>query len=395
VLAAPAGWGKSALLSAWGEGKTHADCERRPSVAWVSLDAGDNDPVRFWSYVLTALEQAQPGVAENALKVLRASQTPAIEAALTVLLNAVAALSTDMVLVLDDYHLITAAAVHASLTYLLAHMPPQLHLVLASREDPPLPLARQRAGGSVCELRAADLRFTSEEASAFLAQSTGVSLPAEAVQALETCTEGWIAGLQLAALSVQGRSGERASEFIAAFGGSNRYIVDYLVEEVLARQPPEVTSFLLRTAVLDRFCAPLCDVLLAHDVDATARAGRSVMNTTAGHVVLSAGGSRPHHLSAEAILERVERANLFLVPLDDERRWYRYHHLFADVMRSRLRQTDPGLFIELHRCASAWFERQDLVEEAVGHALAAADFEQAATLLTDKRGRDSIARGAL
>jgi LuxR family maltose regulon positive regulatory protein len=360
LLVAPAGWGKTSVVAAW-----CATNQVRPE-AWVSLDGGDNDPARFWIYVLTALEQAQPGVAEDALTLLRASHPPAIEAALTLLLNAVAALHTELVLVLDDYHLITAAAVHTSLTYLLEHLPAQLHLVLSSREDPPLPLARLRAGGGACELRVDDLRFTRDEAAMFLADTVGVPLAAEAVDALETRTEGWIAGLQLAALSVQGRSAERASEFIAAFAGSNRYIVDYLVEEVLARQPPEIQIFLLRTAVVDRFCAPLCAELLADPEKA------------------EDGETRPDGMQKTAIhalLEQVERANSFLIPLDDERRWYRYHHLFADVLRSRLHHQDPMLVVALHRRASHWFEEQGLVVEAIEQALAAQDVERAAALV--------------
>jgi LuxR family maltose regulon positive regulatory protein len=374
VLAAPAGWGKSTVLAAW--------CTMagdRP-VAWVSLDGGDNDPVRFWTYTFSALNAAHPGLANDSLKLLRMSQPPAIEAALTVLLNALAALPADMVLVLDDYHLITAAAVHTNLIYLLEHIPPQIHLVLATREDPPLPLARLRASRALYELRVADLRFTAEEAAMFLTETEGLFLGAEAVEALTAQTEGWIAGLQLAALSVQGRSAEQAGEFTTAFSGSNRYVVDYLVEEVLAQQQPDVQNFLLHTAVLDRFCAPLCDALLATSPDASSG------------VAPSARGGDPHQLSAELILERMERANLFLIPLDDEWRWHRYHHLFADALRSRLRQADPELYAELHRRASAWFERQDLMEEAVEHALAAADFEQAATLLDDKQAVEKAVR---
>ncbi len=388
VLAAPAGWGKTTVLAEW-----YGVVERDQPVAWVSLDAGDNDPARFWTYVLSALNAARPGVAEDALRLLRMSQPPAIEAVVTLLMNALAALSTDIVLVLDDYQLISASVVHVSLTYLLEHMPPQFHLVVTSREDPPLPLARMRVGGALCELRAADLRFTTEEAGAFLAQSAGMLLPAEAVDALEARTEGWIAGLQLAALSVQGRSGEGASAFIAAFGGSNRYIVDYLVEEVLARQPPEVQSFLLRAAVLDRFCAPLCDVLLANEADIASSAALGILDTPAPHAVPSANGrTRPHRLTAEALLERVERANLFLVPLDDERQWYRYHHLFADVLRSRLRLLDPDLFAELYKRASDWFEEQKLMEEAVKYALAAADYERAATLIESREAATATLR---
>lgn len=373
LVAAPAGWGKTMLLAAW-----HADPEREPwPVGWVSLDAGDNDPMRFWTYVLAALNQAHPGVADAALALLRASQPPALDAALTLLVNALADLPADVVLVLDDYHLVTAEPIHIALAALLDHLPPRLHLVLAAREDPQLPLARLRVAGALSELRAADLRVTQDEAASVLEQAVGAPLPAEAVAALQARTEGWIAGLQLAALSIRGRAGERIDDFIRAFTGSNRYIVDYLIEEVLARQPPAVQTFLLRTAVLDRFCAPLCERLLAN-VDPPAVSRPSIPVSASGD---TAPAAAPRPLAAQATLEQLERANLFLIPLDDERRWYRYHHLFADVLRSRLRHLEPDLPAKLHQRASAWFEEQGLVIEAIDQALAAPDVECAARLI--------------
>jgi LuxR family maltose regulon positive regulatory protein len=298
-------------------------------------------------------------------------------------------------LVLDDYHSIHVEAVHASVDFLLDHLPPRCHLVLAAREDPPLPLARRRAQGTVIELRAADLRFTPEEVTEFLTATLGTPLSDDVVRTLEARSEGWIAGLQLAALSLRGQSREQAEAFIAAFAGSNRYIVDYLVEEVLARQPPAIQTFLLRTAVVDRFCAPLCEALLADPKDGAALLDDmperkslpsapahpdAVVSSTAG-ADRASGTASPTLHALHTNLEQVERANLFLIPLDDERHWYRYHHLFAEVLRSRLRQQDPTLAAELHRRASGWFEAQDLVVEAIQHALAAPDVTRAAELV--------------
>ncbi len=417
LLAAPAGWGKTSLLSAWYAAAAASAATRDhdggsesvtsvASVAWVSLDAGDNDLIRFWTYILTALDTAHPGVADEALVWLRSPQPPPIELLLTLLLNELAALETEMVLVLDDYHSIQAEAVHASVAFLLNHLSPRCHLVLAAREDPPLPLARCRAQGTVIELRATDLRFTPEETAAFLTATLGTPLSDDVVRMLEVRSEGWIAGLQLAALSLRGQSRQQAVAFIAAFAGSNRYIVDYLVEEVLARQPPAIQTFLLRTAVVDRFCAPLCEALLTDPEDGGEDGGedgednetllddmpeRNPLPVASTHpdAVLSAttvatGVARASAIPSpeiHALLEQVERANLFLIPLDDERRWYRYHHLFADVLRSRLRQQDPALAAALHRRASRWCEGQGLAVEAIQQALAAPDVARAAALV--------------
>ena len=247
-----------------------------------------------------------------------------------------------MVLVLDDYHVIAAPPIHQGLAFLLQHLPPHLHLVLATRVDPPLNLARLRAQGAVTEVRTADLRFTAEEAAAFLTEVMGLPLSAEVIQALEARTEGWIVGLQLAALSLQGRPAEGIAPFIAAFTGSHRYVLDYLMDEVLLREPEAVQTFLLHTCILDRLCAPLCAAL-------------------AGGEGVPADGIA----ASRALLEGVERANLFLVPLDEERQWYRYHHLFADALRQRLRSTSTPDTALLHRRASAWFEGQGLLEEAI------------------------------
>jgi len=333
LVCAPAGYGKTTLLVEW---------SRRGDwpPAWVSLDAHDNDAGRFWGYVCTALERLQPGVGAEALALLRSPQPPPIESILTVLINGLATLPRAGVLVLDDYHLIEDHAIHAALAFLLAHLPPRLRLVIAGRADPPLPLARLRVRGQLTEVRAADLRCTPEETAAFLRDVMGLALAAGDVAALEERTEGWIAALQLAALSVRGRADGPA--FVAAFTGSHRHVVDYLADEVLARQPDDTHTFLLRTAILDRLCGALCDAVT----------GRG---------------------DGLAMLESLERANLLLVPLDDERRWYRYHHLFADVLRQRLRRADPTGVPELHRRAAAWYERECWVTEAIGHALAAGD----------------------
>ena len=363
LIAAPAGFGKSTLLA-------QALAERRAAggggVGWVALDVGDNDPARFWSYVCAALERAGPGLGAPAMALLRADPT-ATAAATAELLNALAAAPSDVALVLDDYHTIGAPAVHEGVGFLLEHAPPQLHLMIASRVDPPLPLARLRARGELAEVRAADLRFTAEEALRFLGETMGLDLDAEAAAALEARTEGWAAGLQLAALSLQGQSDVRG--FIAGFSGSHRHVVDYLAEEVLHRQPEHLRIFLLQTSVLDRLSGPLCDAVLG-----------------------LAHGQAGDDSYSQLTLDRLERENLFLIPLDGERRWFRYHHLFADLLRLRLRHEHPALVAELHRRAAAWFEQHGAPAEAVEHALAAGDTDLLARLLV-AHGAQLAARG--
>jgi LuxR family maltose regulon positive regulatory protein len=344
LVSAPAGFGKSTLLGTWA---SELSGSARP-VAWFSLDSADNDPARFWRYFVTAIDLLRPGSGKTALALLGSPQAPPIEAILTTLLNELVDLSTDAVLVVDDYHLIESQTIHEALTFLIDHLPPRMHLVIATRMDPPLPLPRLRARGEMTELRAADLRFTPEEAATFLSQVMGLELSAEDTAELEGRTEGWIAGLQLAALAMRGQTD--VSGFIAAFAGSNRYVLDYLAEEVLARQPEGLQRFLLETSILDRMSAPLCNAI-------TGRA------------------------DGQRALERLEHANLFVIPLDDERHWYRYHHLFADVLRQRLRQEHPELVSVLHRRACGWFERQGPVGEAINHALAAQDWERAIRLI--------------
>ncbi|HEY6285836.1 MAG TPA: LuxR C-terminal-related transcriptional regulator, partial [Ktedonobacteraceae bacterium] len=344
------------LLSAW-----HAElCDSDYPFAWVSLDAGDNDPARFWSYVLVALNTLHDGASDGALTLLRSPQPPPMELVLTSTLNALTTLSKDAVLVLDNYHVIETQQIHQALTHLLGHLPPRLRLVIATRVDPPLQLARLRVRGALTEVRGVDLRLSSEETTTLLTKAMGLPLSAEQVSALEARTEGWIAGLQLAALSAQGRPAEALEQFIEAFTGSNRYVVEYLVEEVLERQTVETQRFLLRTAVLDRMCAPLCDAVLNSEKE---------------------GAKYDQSLNARFHLEQLERANLFLISIDDEGNWYRYHNLFADVLRSRLKQTQPKLVPELHRRVSTWYEQHGLFNEAVQHALKAPDFELAARLI--------------
>jgi LuxR family maltose regulon positive regulatory protein len=342
IVAAPAGFGKTTLLTDWFTSAEHTN----RLTAWLSLDARDNDPIVFWSYVIAAVQTTVPDVGQDALALLRSSQPH--ESVVAALVNDLAGISDDVVLVLDDYHVIESAQLHESVAFLLDHLPPQTHLVLGSRADPPLPLARLRARGDLLEIRAADLRFTSDESAAYFNDSMGLQLTAGDVDALEARTEGWIAALQLAALSMQGR--DDTAGFIETFTGDDRFVVDYLAEEVLERQPDDVRDFLLQTAIMDRFTGPLCDAVT--------------------------GGS-----GGKTMLEHLDRANLFVVPLDDRRVWYRYHHLFADVLRARLLDEDPALVNELHRRASDWHSTNGDRGEAITHALAGEHVDRAAELI--------------
>ena len=341
LVSAPAGFGKTTLIGEW------VATLPRP-VAWLSLDEGDNDPARFLSYLVAALRTIAPNMGEGVLGALQSPQPPPTESVLTALLNEITTIEDDFVLVLDDYHVLDSGAVDEALTFMLEHLPPRLKLVIATREDPPLPIARLRARGQMSELRAADLRFTPTEAAGFLEGTMGLKLSAEEIAALEERTEGWIAGLQLAALSMRGR--EDVGGFIRAFAGDNRYILDYLAEEVLGRQPGRIRSFLLETSVLERLSGPLCDAVTGQED----------------------GG---------AMLETLERGNFFAVPLDDKRHWYRYHHLFADVLYAHLIAEQPDLVPVFHRRASEWYEHNGSVADAVRHALAAEDFVRAANLV--------------
>jgi LuxR family maltose regulon positive regulatory protein len=373
LISAPAGFGKTTLVGEWLAGLWHRPPHRpdglpggqvggRPA-AWLSLDEGDNDLTRFLAYLVAALqtlavphrdatqseaEGIAPNIGAGVLAALQSPQPPPIELMLTALLNEITTIPDSFVLVLDDYHVIEAEPVDHALTFLVEHLPPQMHLVIATREDPHLPLARLRVRGQLTELRAADLRFTPAEAAEFLNQVMGLTLSAEDIAALETRTEGWIAGLQMAALSMQGRSD--TASFIQAFTGSHRFVLDYLVEEVLQRQPERVRSFLLQTSILDRLSGPLCDAVTERE-------------------------------DGKGMLDALERGNLFVVPLDDQRAWYRYHHLFADVLQAHLREEQPHQVASLHRRASAWHEQNGLPPDAIRHALAAGDFERAAGLI--------------
>ncbi|HJR80150.1 MAG TPA: LuxR C-terminal-related transcriptional regulator [Anaerolineales bacterium] len=378
LISAPAGFGKTTLLSEWinqePEGrrkKEESGALRVPSVfalhsskvAWLSLDEGDDDPSRFLTYLVAALQTVAPTIGGGVLDMLQSPQPPSAESILTALLNEITNIPDNFILILDDYHVIDATRVDHALAFLLEHQPPQMHLVIATREDPPLSLARLRARGQLTELRAADLRFSLSEAADFLNQVMGLSLSAGDIAALENRTEGWIAGLQLAAISMQGQ--KDTDDFIQSFTGSHHFVMDYLVEEVLQRQPARVQTFLLRTSILNRMCGPLCDAVL---LDSFA--------------------------SGQETLEYLEHANLFIVPLDNERRWYRYHHLFADLLRQRLHQSiaSPAgteaaerRVNELHIRASQWYEANDLHIEAFHHAAAANDIERVEQLIGGDR----------
>jgi len=350
LISAPAGFGKTTLVSEWVE-----DSER--PIAWLSLDEGDNDLTRFLTYLVTALQTLVKGkktkFGEGVLSILQSPQLPSTESILTSLINDINAIPDPFIFILDDYQVIDARSIDDALTFLVDHLPTQMHLVLTTREDPHLPLARLRARGELTELRVADLRFTPPEAAEFLNRMMGLNLSDEDVAALEARTEGWIAGLQLAALSMQGHKDH--ADFIKSFTGSHHFVLDYLMEEVLGQQPESIQTFLLRTSILNRMCGPLCDALL--------------LNAS---------------VSGQETLEYLEHANLFIIPLDNERRWYRYHHLFAELLRQRLQQQQPESVTELHIRASEWHEKNGFLVEAFQHAAAANDIERAERLIESK-----------
>ncbi|MDQ2693736.1 MAG: tetratricopeptide repeat protein, partial [Chloroflexota bacterium] len=355
LISAPAGFGKTTLVSEWITG-----CGR--PAAWLSLDEGDNDLTRFLAYIIAALQTVWADIGEALLPMLQTPQPPAIEPILTSLLNEIAS-RTEIILVLNDYQMIVSKPVDQAVAFLLEHLPPQMHLVIVTRQDPDLPISRLRVRGQLTELRAANLRFTPSETAEFLNQIMGLHLSVEDIAALEARTEGWIAGLQLAALSLQGH--KDATGFIKAFTGNHHFVMDYLLEEVLKQQPAHIQEFLLRTSILDSLCGPLCD---------------AVLPDLAGSV------------SAQKTLEYLERTNLFIIPLDNHRHWYRYHHLFADLLRQRLRESpgsagtgkDRGSVAELHLRASQWYEDQGLELEAFQHAAAANEIERAERLIEGK-----------
>jgi LuxR family maltose regulon positive regulatory protein len=359
LISAPAGFGKTTLVSEWIAALTPSPLPMGEGlgvrVAWLSLDEGDNDPARFISYLVKALQTIQAGIGEGLLAALQSPQPLQIETILTTLLNEISTIPENFLLILDDYHSIDSQPVDQSLAFLIEHQPPQMHLLIATREDPHLPLSRLRARGQLTELRATDLRFSPAEAAEFLNRVMGLDLSAEDVTALDMRTEGWIAGLQLAAISMRGH--KDAYGFIQSFTGSHRFVMDYLLEEVLHQQSESIQVFLLRTSILDRMCAALCE---------------AVLRAPAG--------------SGQATLEYLERTNLFIVPQDNERRWYRYHHLFGDLLRKRLGQNlTPEGIAELHIHASEWYENNDLMLEAFRHAAAANDIELAVRLMESKK----------
>ena len=351
LISAPAGFGKTTLVSSWIDTLQTENATLPPlstQIAWLSLDKNDHVPARFLSYIIAALQRVDPHIGVSARSMLQASPLP-VPTLLTALLNDIAARPDPLVLVLDDYHVIDAQPIDEALAFLLDHMPPQLHLVITTREDPNLPLARLRVRGQLTTVRASDLRFDLTEAAVFLRQTMGLDLSEDNIAALEARTEGWVAGLQLASISLQGRQHD-AADFIDAFTGSHRFVLDYLVEEVLHRQSESVQRFLLQTSILDRLCGPLCDA-----------------------VCLSTDG--------QATLEALDRANLFLIPLDNERRWYRYHHLFVEFLRQRLQQQYPNNIAEHEIRASEWYEDNGYEIEAFQHAVAANDVQRAERLV--------------
>jgi LuxR family maltose regulon positive regulatory protein len=348
LVSAPPGYGKTTLVSRWLK-------ESKIPFAWLSLDSGDNDPNRFLQYLLAALLPIAPGIEDDLLGMLQGIQPAQFENVLNLLANELASVSNPFVLVLDDFHVIQSEAVLKILSYLLEHLPNQMHLAILTRTDPPLPLSRLRVRGQLLDIRAEQLRFTQAEITAFLNETMGLTLTSNDLSAMEARTEGWIAGLQLAALSMQGCKDIHG--FVSAFTGSHHYVMDYLTEEVLRLQPKKVGTFLLQTSILDRLSGPLCEAIV--DVDAV------------------------EPVDGQGMLEALEEMNLFTIPLDDERRWYRYHHLFADVLRKRLEHQYPHLLPDLHRRASQWYEQNGFAAESIQQAILAGDQDRAAQLIEE------------
>jgi len=340
LISAPAGFGKTTLIAEW----RYSPAGRDLPLAWFSLEAEDNDPVRFLSCLASALESLRPGLVAEA-EVLLQSALP--KAALAALIHCLNSIPQPFALVLEDYHLITASEIHDTVAYLISHLPAQMHLVLSSRIDPPLPLSRLRVRGDLTEIRADDLRFTREETSAYLNQVMGLALSSKDIDALETRTEGWIAGLKLAALSMQSEPEADLSNFVSEFAGSHHYIADYLVEEVLNGLPDPVRNFLLQTSISTCLCGELCDAITGQD-------------------------------NGQAMLEQLEQENMFIVRLDDDREWFRYHHLFAELLHHHLNRLYPGMEAELRRRTATWYAENEMPEHAIEEALAAREYEMAA-----------------
>jgi LuxR family maltose regulon positive regulatory protein len=367
LISAPAGFGKTTLGSSWIQ-------QLDVSTAWLSLDEGENEPNRFVYYMIAALQEAHGELGQSAISLLQSPQPPPVETLLTLLINDLANMAGRVVLVFDDYHVISELDVHKAITFLLDNQPPQLHLVIIGRSDPVFPLHRLRGSGQMTGIYAHDLRFTDAEAASFLNETMGFNLSLEEVSALEKRTEGWVAGLQLAALSMQDM--QDPSEFISIFAGDDRYISDYLIGEVFERQPEQVKDFLLRTTILDRFCAPLCDAILGAEVRGLEMADSVRMP------------------SSQAIIERLDQSNLFIISLDNKREWYRYHHLFADFLLLRLRERPVDEIANLHRRAAAWYSQQGFTEEAILQHLAARDYARAGDLI-ERVGVRLIVQGQL
>ncbi len=342
LIAAPAGFGKTTLLSAW-----VTSCGQPAS--WLTLDEGDNDPLRFLAYLVAAADKIEANAGQGIIGALQSPQQPALDELFPSLVILFDVIPRQFVLVLDDYHLITSPRIHEAITFLIDHKPPQMHLVIATRKDPPLPIPLLRARGQLVELRQTDLRFTVDEAATFLEMETEIELSNEDVTSITNRTEGWVAGLQMAALSL--KSKENVSRLIGNFSGGHEYIMDYFASEVLAKQPEPLTSFLMQTSILERLCGPLCDAVT--------------------------GQTRGQHT-----LERLQQANLFIIPMDSQRYWYRYHHLFRDLLRKLLQQESPQIIPELHQRASTWYERNELLEDAIDHSLGAQDYDRAADLIS-------------
>jgi LuxR family maltose regulon positive regulatory protein len=347
LLSAPAGYGKTTLV-------IEALRDYKKPIGWISLEASDNVPGNFWNYFILALQSVLPGVCQPVLNALQSPQPPPMEWLLTTIINSISGHDSDFALVLDDYHNIESPAIHEAVSFFIEHLPPQVHLVIASRIDPPLPLARWRVKGEVAEIRASDLSFTTDEATTFIKKAAGITLSEQDLSILENRTEGWVAGLKMAALSLQGK--RDISGYIKAFSGSNRYIIDYLAEEVLNQQPSSIKQFLLETSILERMCGSLCDAVTERN-------------------------------DSQSILAQLEAANLFISPLDDERYWYRYHQLFATILHNQLVKDAPQQVNLLHQRASLWYEKKGLIEDAIGQSLQSGDNERAAILLENEAPR--------
>ncbi len=374
LVSAPAGFGKTTLVSGWinelqltlnasSSDTINQIANRRSKIvnraAWLSLDEGDNDLGSFLIYFIAAIQTVEPDIGLESLAALQSSAATNVEAVLMALLNEIAGLPQTLIFILDDYHVIENQSIDKAVTFLLDHLPATMHLVITTRIDPRMPLARLRGRGQLTELRVADLRFTNEEATTFLNQMMCLDLSAENIAALGSRTEGWITGLQLAALSLQERDGEQVTRFIQSFTGIHHHVLDYLVEEVLQQQPSSLQSFLLQTSILTRLTGSLCEAVCDFEIDST------------------------NHRDGHTLLNQLAKSNLFIVPLDDERRWYRYHHLFADLLRYRLQREQAGTLHDLHRRASKWYEEHGYIDSAIRHAIAADDLEQAARLVDE------------